>query len=220
MVYYKSITIAWRADKIMNKTALRTQMLQLRSQLKPKFLENSAKRIGGQVAVLQAFKDAKVIMMYHSFRGEAGTHPLLQYSLNIGKTVVLPITVKTDSQSEGVPPVYHLEAYAVPSMEALKPGAMGIMEPDPLQCTPVDPSDIDLIIVPGVAFDAVGGRIGYGKGYYDRFLPQLRDDVPVIGLAYDFQVLPRVPQEATDIRMDLIVTEKGILKMPGCSVSL
>ena len=92
---------------------------------------------------------------------------------------------------------------------------MGIMEPDPLLCKPLDPSLIDLIIVPGVAFDSMGGRIGYGKGYYDRFLPQLRADVPKLGLAYDFQVLPRVPQDEFDIRMDAIVTEKGILTMRG-----
>ena len=61
----------------------------------------------------------------------------------------------------------------------------------------------------------MGGRIGYGKGYYDRFLPQLRADVPKLGLAYDFQVLPRVPQDEFDIRMDAIVTEKGILTMRG-----
>ena len=102
----------------------------------------------------------------------------------------------------------------IPGLDALKPGSMGIMEPDPLLCEPVDPAMIDLIVVPGIAFDATGGRIGYGKGCYDRFLPQLLDDVPIIGLAYDFQVLPRVPQESTDVRMDAIVTEKGILTMP------
>lgn len=113
-----------------------------------------------------------------------------------------------------------LQAYYVPTLDSLQPGAMGIMEPDPHFCIAADPSEIDLIIVPGVAFDTVGGRIGYGKGCYDRFLSRLLADVPVIGLAYDFQVLPRVPQNTNDIRMDLIVTEKGILKMPGCKFDL
>lgn len=206
----------------MDKTALRQQMLQLRSQLKPKFLENSAKRMGGQIAALPAFREAEYVMLYHSFKNEAGTLPLIQYCLNTNKKVVLPLVVKTSApEGEAVAgdSILELRAYQIPGLDALKPGSMGIKEPDPLLCAPVDPAMIDLIVVPGVAFDAVGGRIGYGKGCYDRFLPQLLDDVPVIGLAYDFQVLPRVPQNADDIRMDLIVTEKGILKMPGSKIN-
>jgi len=206
----------------MDKTALRQQMLQLRSQLKPKFLENSAKRMGGQIAALPAFREAEYVMLYHSFKNEAGTLPLIQYCLNTNKKVVLPLVVKTSApEGEAVAgdSILELQAYQIPGLDALKPGSMGIMEPDPLLCAPVDPAMIDLIVVPGVAFDAVGGRIGYGKGCYDRFLPQLLDDVPVMGLVYDFQVLPRVPQNADDIRMDLIVTEKGILKMPGSKIN-
>lgn len=187
----------------MDKTALRKQMLQLRSQLKPKFLENSSKRMGGQIAALQAFRDAELIMLYHSFKSEAGTLPLLQYCFNTNKKVVLPRVAGSE-----------LEAWLIPSLDALKPGSMGIMEPDPQLCELIDPALIDLVIVPGIAFDSVGGRIGYGKGYYDRFLPSLRSDVPKLGLAYDFQVLPRLPQEKTDVRMDAIVTEKGILVTP------
>ena len=197
----------------MDKTALRKQMLQLRSQLKPKFLENSAKRMGGQIAALPAFRDAELVMLYHSFKNEAGTHPLLQYCFNTNKKVVLPQVVKADASEPASAP--ELKAWLVPGPDALISGAMGILEPDPLLCKPVDPSLIDLIIVPGIAFDSMGGRIGYGKGYYDRFLPQLRADVPKLGLAYDFQVLPRVPQDEFDIRMDAIVTEKGILTMRG-----
>ena len=197
----------------MDKTALRKQMLQLRSQLKPKFLENSAKRMGGQIAALPAFRDAELVMLYHSFKNEAGTHPLLQYCFNTNKKVVLPQVVKAAAGEPASAP--ELKAWLVPGPDALISGAMGILEPDPLLCKPVDPALIDLIIVPGVAFDSVGGRIGYGKGYYDRFLPQLRADVPKLGLAYDFQVLPRVPQDEFDIRMDAIVTEKGILTMRG-----
>ncbi|MBR7149119.1 MAG: 5-formyltetrahydrofolate cyclo-ligase [Firmicutes bacterium] len=192
----------------MDKTALRKQMLQLRSQLKPKYLENSSKRMGGQIAALSAFRDAELVMLYHSFKNEAGTLPLIQYCLNTNKKVALPLVVKTEDS------VLELRAYQIPGLDALKPGSMGIMEPDPLLCEPVDPAMIDLIVVPGIAFDSTGGRIGYGKGCYDRFLPLLLDDVPIIGLAYDFQVLPRVPQEKTDVRMDAIVTEKGILTMP------
>jgi len=207
----------------MDKTALRTQMLQLRSLLKPKFLENSAKRMGGQIAALPAFRDADLVMLYHSFKNEAGTLPLLQYCFHTHKKVALPLVVKTavpESEANSSTSQLELRAYLVPGPDVLRPGSMGIMEPDPLLCEPVDPALIDLVIVPGVAFDSTGGRIGYGKGCYDRFLPQLLDDVPIVGLAYDFQVLPRVPQESTDVRVDAIVTEKGILTMPHSKLQL
>ena len=193
----------------MDKTALRKQMLQLRSQCKPKFIENSAKRIGGQLAALPDFESADLVMLYHSYNNEAGTLPTLNYCLRTNKRVALPVTSED----------FQLHAYEVRSLEGLRTDVRGISEPDPLLCQPVDPSLIDLIVVPGVAFDMEGGRLGYGKGCYDRFLTQLRPEVPIIGLAYDFQVLPRVPQEPSDRRVDLIITEKGILKMPGSRIS-
>jgi len=187
----------------MEKTAIRKQMLQLRSQLRPRFIEDSARRMGGQIAALPAFRDANLVMLYHSYHNEADTMPLLNYCLKIHKRAALPVT---DDD-------FCLHAYELVRLGQLRSGSMGIPEPNPELCSLVDPSSIDLIVVPGAAFDVNGGRIGYGKGCYDRFLPQLRPDALVIGLAYDFQVLSRVPQSAGDRKVDLIVTEKGILEL-------
>lgn len=195
---------------LMDKNTLRGQMLQLRSQLRPKFMETSGKRIGGQLAALSVFQNARTVMLYHSYHNEADTQPLLRYCLKVKKRVVLPVT---DDE-------FILHPYEISDLGHLRTDARGIAEPDPEFCIPVDPLSIDLAVVPGLAFDTGGGRIGYGKGCYDKFLPLLRADVPVIALAYDFQVLPRVVQAEYDRKMDLIVTEKGILPVAGGKIRL
>lgn len=194
----------------LEKSEIRKQMLHLRSQLKEKFIENSEKRIGGQLVSLPLFQKAETVMLYCSYKNEAGTFRLLDYCFQTKKQVVLPLTDEN----------YLIHPYLVTQMDYVKPDPRGILEPDPQQCEKIDPALIDLIIIPGVAFDITGGRIGFGKGCYDRFLPQLRSDVPLIGFAYDFQVLPHIPQEPTDRKMDLIITEKGLLQLPGSHLDL
>ncbi len=194
----------------MDKNTLRRQMLQLRSQLRPKFMETSGRRMGGQLAALPAFRDAQTVMLYHSCHNEADTLPLLRYCLKVKKRVVLPVT---DDE-------FVLHPYEIADLERLRTDPRGIAEPDPEFCVPVDPLSIDLAVIPGLAFDTGGGRIGYGKGCYDKFLPLLRADVPVIALAYDFQVLSKVVQDEYDRRVDLIVTEKGILPVAGGKIRL
>ena len=83
----------------------------------------------------------------------------------------------------------------------------GIFEPDG---TAVDPEILDCVLVPGVAFDGRGFRLGYGKGFYDRFLPQLRPGVPMIGIGYDFQMVPSVFPQPQDVRLSGMITEQGI----------
>lgn len=194
----------------MDKNTLRRQMLQLRSQLRPKFMETSGRRMGGQLAALPVFRDARTVMLYHSCHNEADTLPLLRYCLKVKKRVVLPVT---DDE-------FVLHPYEIADLEHLRTDPRGIAEPDPEFCVPVDPLSIDLAVIPGLAFDTGGGRIGYGKGCYDKFLPLLRADVPAIALAYDFQVLSKVVQDEYDRRVDLIVTEKGILPVAGGKIRL
>ena len=93
------------------------------------------------------------------------------------------------------------------SFEDLRPGALGVLEPSPEQRIALTPESFDLVIVPGVAFDRFGGRLGYGKGYYDRFLDQT--SAFRLALAFDFQLLETVPTEMHDVPMDGILTENG-----------
>jgi len=94
-------------------------------------------------------------------------------------------------------------------------GSFGVREPAEEDFNFVSPDQIDLVVVPGLAFDRRGGRIGYGKGYFDRLLSRLGSQVPRIALAFDFQVLGAVPQDENDIRVDAIITEKSTMNCSG-----
>ena len=95
---------------------------------------------------------------------------------------------------------------------AWRTGPFGIREPDPARAQPVDPAEIDVVLVPCVVFDRHGGRCGHGAGYYDRFLAKLSPEVPRILLAFDAQEADEVVMERTDIPMDLAVTESGVYR--------
>jgi 5-formyltetrahydrofolate cyclo-ligase len=123
--------------------------------------------------------------------------PLIDWWLAHGIAVALPRIIGPR----------HMEAFAVTHPTAdLIPGFYGIPEPRK-GLAPVDPAVIDVVIVPGSAFDRAGGRIGYGGGFYDGFLRRLRPDAQRIGIGFEAQLVERVPREAHDLCVDLVVTE-------------
>lgn len=194
-------------DNILSKHLIRRQMTQMRENLPTHFVKESARTAGGFLASLPAFRQAECIMLYCDFRNEMGTAPLLSFCFRSGKRVILPLTDKN----------FNIIPYSVENPEQLSLSSLGILEPAPDLCAPASPETIGLVVVPGVAFDTSGHRIGYGKGCYDHFLPHLRKDVPIIGLAYDFQVLPEIPSTPEDVCMDAIITEKGLLTIAGAA---
>jgi len=105
-----------------------------------------------------------------------------------------------------------LKCYLINSLNDLRPGAYGIMEPDEGLCEEIDPSTIDVVMVPGSVFDRKGGRYGYGGGYYDRFLSMKARQALRIALAFSFQVLEDIPLRSHDELMDFIVTEKEVIE--------
>ncbi len=123
--------------------------------------------------------------------------------LSQGKAVALPRTIIAQRQ---------LECFQISSLDDLVTGAYSIMEPDPERCPRVDPSELDIVIVPGSVFDRRGGRLGYGGGYYDRFLSKDAPQALRIALAFSFQVQDNnIPLQPHDELMDYIVTEKEII---------
>jgi len=140
-------------------------------------------------------------MVYCDFRGEVGTGPLLNACRRQGKDLVLPVTVRRPRQ---------LIPRRVDRAEGLVRGEYGIWEPSP-DCPAVDPATVDLVVVPGVAFDPLGNRLGYGAGYYDRFLRRVRPDCPACGLAFEFQVVSWIPASPTDVPLDFVVTEARVI---------
>lgn len=161
--------------------------------------ESASALIQQAVAALPMFDAAKVVALYHPMDNEVATSGICFLARQAGKQVVLPAV------SEGC-----LQFREIDSFQHLAPGAYGI--PEPFADAPcVDIESIDLVLVPGIAFDREGRRIGYGKGYYDRTFHRCEGQGRLVGLCYDFQLLDRILGEPHDVEMDLILTEKRII---------
>ena len=139
------------------------------------------------------FKKAKIVMFYISFRGEVNTRDMIKKAKKSGKIVTVPVCEKNRI----------IKACLLGGRERLVKGPYGILEPVTKQC--VNLGYLDLVIVPGLAFNKQGKRLGRGKGYYDRFLKKLPKRTATIGLAYDFQILPRIPTTSTDVNVGKII---------------
>ncbi len=155
-----------------------------------------SKAIQKRLEETDVFHGASCVALYNAIAGEVQTMGLLERWYE-KKQLLLPRVVGED-----------LSFSPYKGVEALKVGAFGIMEPDDLEAE-VAAKDIDLVIVPGVAFDRGLNRLGRGGGYYDRWLSSL--DVPTIGLCFNFQLMDAIPTEAFDKKMDMIITEKEII---------
>ena len=181
----------------MQKNILRQKILQLlRSQPQEERLKKS-RIIADKLFKMREFVEARLILFYLAFDGEVETVEMMKQSQKLGKKIALPVTIKAEKKI--IPTlIENLE-------EDLHIGAYGIKEPRSFQSRSVDFYQIDLIIVPGVAFDKEHYRLGRGAGYYDRFLGDLPARVPSFGLAFDFQLLDRLPQQAHDIKVSKII---------------
>ncbi len=152
---------------------------------------------------LDIFKDAKTALFYASFKDEVDTLGLIEGSLLAGKRVMLPKVQGPELK------LYHITGAA--GLNGLVMGFMGII-PEPAGDGPeADINEADIVIVPGVAFDLSGGRLGYGKGYYDKLLALRAKPVPLVALAYETQIFDRLPLAPHDILMDCIITEERTL---------
>lgn len=153
-----------------------------------------------RVMSLPEYQSAKAVMFYVDVRAEVRTRQALPEALASSKKIIIPYCV--DGELE----LFHLE-----SMDELELGMYRILEPKAaLRTVPekkIDVVDLDLIIVPGVAFDRRGGRTGHGKGYYDKLLEHARAETPLVALAFECQMFPEIPMQSHDIHMDKVVTE-------------
>lgn len=175
----------------MRKEELRQQIKQLKRQFTPAQLEELSLPVLARLRPLLA--EAKTIMAYYSLPDEMNTHQLIDELVAEGKTVLLPKVLDDET----------MELRRYTGRHDLREGAFHIMEPIGItegRCA------IDVALIPGVAFDAFGHRLGRGRGYYDRFLSSLRT-VPTefIGICFDFQKVPEVPVDANDIPVDMVI---------------
>jgi 5-formyltetrahydrofolate cyclo-ligase len=187
-------------DPAKAKAALRRRILARRDAVDSQVRRRCSAAATTRVVSLREFRDARVLLAYASFGSELDTRALLRQVLDGGRRLVLP-RVEHAARRLALHQVRDLDA-------DLQPGTWGIPEPAPGRCRPVTPGEIDFVLVPGVVFDAAGGRIGYGAGYYDRLLAAWpRPLPPLVAAAFELQVVPSVPVLPTDHRVDLVVTE-------------
>ncbi|MFH1282738.1 MAG: 5-formyltetrahydrofolate cyclo-ligase [bacterium] len=174
----------------------------LRGLTETEIIEKS-KLISGRVKQLRVFKEAKNIVFYYSKYPEVSTHEFIKDSLDNGKTVFLPKIVE-NSKCFNVCSVSNCDT-------DLCVGKWGISEPKDKGSDIQALKIIDLIIVPGIAFDEYGNRIGRGQGYYDKVLSKL-NNAPKVALAFDLQVRNIIPVDEHDIQVDYIITESRIIR--------
>lgn len=152
---------------------------------------------------LPEYQAARTVLFYLDVRTEVRTRHYLPTALGHGKRIIVPYCV--DGELE----LFHLE-----TMDELDVGMYKILEPRAelraLESKRVAVEDLDLVMVPGVAFDRRGGRMGHGKGYYDKLLEHARPETPLVALAFECQLFPEVPMQAHDVFMDKIITELAV----------
>lgn len=182
------------------KAQLRAEMKARRAELSPAAHEQQAAQAAHVLGALPQWVDAQVVCLYASFKHELGTHRLLQRALGEGKVLLLPRT-----RPDGT-----LSLHEVSDLSSLTSSHLGILEPTP--SAPARPATaVDFFLVPGLAFDASGHRLGYGAGFYDRLLTQAKPTAFSVGYGFDFQVHPEVPVEAHDQALTAIVTPTGLV---------
>ena len=175
-----------------NKDSLRADMKMRRN-----LLSDSAKEIAQEEGLKNLdvlLKDKRAVMLYMSFRSEIGTLDIIKSLINCGKRIYLPKVT-----GENIVPVLYTGDFSK--------GAFGVEEPIGDEA---DEKDIEAVVVPGLAFDPFGQRLGYGKGFYDRFLKNL--NALKIGYCYDFQVVEKIDADEWDEPLDYVVTDKKIYR--------
>lgn len=185
----------------MNKKEIRKSILEKRDALPEKSRKSYSDTITKCVLAQDEVKNANVIFAFVSFGSEVETHELLEELLRLGKTVYIPVTKK------GVPT---MRLAQLTSMDDLEIGHYGILSPKADHLHWGEEALVETVLVPGVAFDKYGYRIGYGAGFYDRFFAGITHHVNKIGLGFSLQSVEEVPTDQYDIPVDRFISEVGI----------
>lgn len=191
-------------EVIFIKKEFRKKIIFERNTYSNDFIDTYSKSITDTLLNLDIFSTSSTIMTYLDFNNEVKTEYMINKLISMGKNILVPITIKENNQL--------LPSQIKDLSSEIKLGTFGIREPKSEFVRPYSPKNIDILIVPAVAFDVNRYRLGYGGGFYDRFISLLREDTLVIGIAFDFQIFDTIPKEDHDAQMDLIITESRILK--------
>jgi len=185
----------------LNKQALRKHMLERREKLSLLEVQRKSQQMNQQLLLHSAYQTAKAILTYLPIRNEPDTLPVINAAWQQKKQVLIPV-IQANNKT--------LVLSKLDNLQELIPGIYNILTPKPDYIRPVNPDSVDVCILPGVAFDRKGYRLGYGGGYFDRFLPKLRANCLKIALAYDFQILDCLPRTEFDLPVNIVITESSL----------
>ena len=182
------------------KAALRLECARVRGAIAPSEKEARDEKICRHLGSLAVFRYARKVLLYYPIRSEVNILPLMQTALSMGKEVYFPLCHPT---KEGV-----MTFHRVTDAEQLTKGSFSVPEPSAAAPLYEDDSSLTVCVIPALAYDREGFRLGYGKGYYDRFLSTYR--CTKLGIVYSDFILSEVPRGRFDRRVDILVTERGI----------
>jgi len=184
---------------MQTKMELRQSRLRKRSSLSQKMVMEKSVAIGKRLFSLEEFQKGKLMLFYVSVKNEVSTPEMIRHSLHSHKRVCVPLMIEHSFLASEIHSLAELD----------RKSSFGIPEPSAVR--DIVPNAIDVFIVPGIGFDRKGGRLGYGFGYFDSFLKKCEG--VKIGLCYDFQLMEGIPRESWDVGMDIIITEKEIVRV-------
>lgn len=186
------------------KSDFRKKIIELRKKESYESIISKSQKISNVLLSLEEVQQASTIMLYLDFNNEVQTDYIVNSLISLGKKVLIPITIKENKT-------------LIPSQikdlkSEVKIGTYGIREPKEefIRVTAIE--SIDVLVVPAVAFDINKFRLGYGGGFYDRFIEKLRPDSVTIGLAFELQIFNSIPKESHDAKLNYVITEKRVIK--------
>jgi len=181
----------------LRKQRLRKEILDKLHNMSKEERGRKVERLKNKLFSSEEFKKAKCVMFYVSKDYEVDTHKMIDEAIAMGKKVVVPITVKEERT---------LRPSELKDREKeLVRGHYGVHQPHEKHVRPVPLEEVALMVVPGLAFDRDGHRLGHGEGYYDRFLEKAPEAIVTVGLAFEFQVVGELPRHSTDIPIDKVL---------------
>ena len=190
-----------------DKKMLRKEILAKRKNIDTAKKEDMDKKIVDKFYESKYYKEAKNIFIYISYDSEIDTKEIINKALIDNKRVYVP---RTEFKTR------LMDAVEIASLDNLIESEYGILEPA-MEEPHIEPDELDLIVVPGVAFDRNGGRMGYGAGFYDRYFKRISKDrmekIKKLALAYDFQILEKIPMDEQDVPVNYIITEKEFIHL-------
>jgi 5-formyltetrahydrofolate cyclo-ligase len=192
-------------DETTDKREIRKRIMTLRNAMTPEEIEAKSGVIVRRLTELREIRESSTLMVFLNFGSEVLTDELIVWGWEAGKRIVVPLC-----RPEG----RVLTPCLIDGFAELETGHYGIREPRADLLRIVPSGEIDVVLVPAVAFDRRGYRVGYGGGYYDRFLPKA-PQAATIGAVFACQIVPEVPIDRYDMQVEQIATEEGII-IPGC----